>query len=288
MYSMASMIDKEQPGFIDRKTKSFPKSIYAFTLDGVGIVIGSLLGCAPLTVCLESAAGIREGGRTGVTAITTSLCFLASMFFTPLIVSIPPYATGPALIIVGALMMENVVDIAWDRIEEAVPAFITIAVMPLTYSVAYGVIAGLAAHMAIQGAMLALDLVGAAAAGRSKREVLLRYAPDVLRQRFAPARPLRSVAALTGEQPDEEHREHFDKVRRAASYGAEDARIYGGATGESGGAAGESGAGDDRVQERDGGGGGSAVLPTTAAEAAAADAAAGAGVGGAGNGRPPV
>jgi AGZA family xanthine/uracil permease-like MFS transporter len=147
------------PGFINQKDKSFPRSIYAFTLDGIGIVIGSLLGCAPLTVCLESAAGIREGGRTGMTAITVGglamsdelcvmrdewwgagpgvsyhapthqpknnqptnqpkstdptkptrqagLCFFLSMFFTPLIVSIPPYATGPALIIVGALMME--------------------------------------------------------------------------------------------------------------------------------------------------------------------------------------
>lgn len=67
---------------------------------------GSLLGCAPLTVCLESAAGIREGGRTGVTALSTALCFFVALFFTPLIVSIPSYATGPALIIVGALMME--------------------------------------------------------------------------------------------------------------------------------------------------------------------------------------
>jgi hypothetical protein len=60
------------PGFINPRDKSFPRSIYAFTLDGIGIVIGSLLGCAPLTVCLESAAGIREGGRTGVTAIVVS------------------------------------------------------------------------------------------------------------------------------------------------------------------------------------------------------------------------
>lgn len=63
---MAAMIDKALPGFVDARTRSFPRSLAAFTLDGVGIVIGSLLGCAPLTVCLESAAGIREGARTGI------------------------------------------------------------------------------------------------------------------------------------------------------------------------------------------------------------------------------
>ena len=134
------------------------------------------------------------------------------MFFVPLVVSIPPYATGPALVIVGALMMERVADVDWGNIEEAVPAFVTVAVMPLTYSVAYGVIAGLAAHVAIQGMMLAADLAGAVArggGGGGVREVLRRYAPEPLRRRLEggeppppspPPRPMRSVTALAGER----------------------------------------------------------------------------------------
>lgn len=76
-------------------------------------MIGSLLGCAPLTVYIESASGIREGGRTGITAIVVAIGFFIALFLNPLIASIPPFATGPALILVGAMMMENLIDIDW-------------------------------------------------------------------------------------------------------------------------------------------------------------------------------
>ncbi|KAI8469129.1 MAG: xanthine/uracil/vitamin C permease-like protein [Monoraphidium minutum] len=216
MYSMASTIDKELPGFINQKDKSFPRSIFAFTLDGIGIVIGSLLGCAPLTVCLESAAGIREGGRTGITALSTGLCFFASLFFTPLIVSIPPYATGGALIIVGALMMENIVDIDWGDISQAVPAFLTIAVMPLTYSVAYGVIAGLGASIVIGICNLLLDIAAAVIKRRPVGDVLAPYTPELLHRRFTNVQPLKSPSALLGEHVDPERERHYSEVKRSA------------------------------------------------------------------------
>ncbi len=80
--------------------------------------------------------GIREGGRTGLTAITSGFYFFIAMFLTPIISSIPPYATGPALILVGALMIENILDIEWGDLQQAIPAFLTIALIPLTYSIA--------------------------------------------------------------------------------------------------------------------------------------------------------
>ncbi|GBF94236.1 adenine guanine permease [Raphidocelis subcapitata] len=248
MYSMASMIDKDLPGFINQRDKSFPRSIYAFTLDGIGIVIGSLLGCAPLTVCLESAAGIREGGRTGITAIVAGFCFFIAMFFTPLIVSIPPYATGGALIIVGALMMESIVDVDWGDIREAVPAFLTIAIMPLTYSVAYGVIAGLAAHIVITLSMFALDMVGALVKGENKRAVLLKYTPEIMHDRVARSRPFKSIAALTGEQTNEEHARHFSEVKRALSSSKDNAQPYSGGSATAAAAGPAAVAGDDSAR----------------------------------------
>lgn len=73
-------------GFIDERTKSFPRQVFAFCVDGVAIILGSLFGCAPLTVYIESASGIREGGRTGITALVVAFGFFVSLFFTPLIV----------------------------------------------------------------------------------------------------------------------------------------------------------------------------------------------------------
>src|SRR5688500_7072692 len=115
----------------------------AYCVDGVSIIVGACLGVSPITIYIESASGIREGARTGMAALTVMVCFFIALFFTPLIATIPPYATGPALILVGSMMLINVVNINWSNTQEAVPAFLTIAVMPLTYSIAYGVIAGI-------------------------------------------------------------------------------------------------------------------------------------------------
>ena len=102
-----------------------------------------------------------QGGKTGLTAIVVSFYFLISIFFAPLLASVPPWATGPALIIVGAMMMRGVIEIDWNLPSEAIPAFVTIAIMPLTYSIAYGIIGGLFSWLVIN----VVDLLIAVARG---------------------------------------------------------------------------------------------------------------------------
>ncbi|CAK0784105.1 hypothetical protein CVIRNUC_007308 [Coccomyxa viridis] len=156
LFSMASFINNYVPGFMNAK-KEFPRQTFAFCVDGLSSIIGSFMGTSPIAAFIESASGIREGGRTGLTALTVSLWFFVSLFFGPVLSSVPPYAIGPALITVGALMMMNVVRIKWEQAAEALPAFITIILMPMTYSIAYGIIGGLLSYIVINGANLLLD-----------------------------------------------------------------------------------------------------------------------------------
>jgi AGZA family xanthine/uracil permease-like MFS transporter len=142
------------------------------------VVIGSLLGCAPLTVYIESASGIREGGRTGITAIVVAIGFFISLFLTPLIASIPPFATGPALILVGAMMMENLIDVDWANVRQAVPAFITVVVMPLTYSIAYGVIAGICSYLFLYLGNFVMDLCEVAMNRKELHQVKYENCPE--------------------------------------------------------------------------------------------------------------
>jgi AGZA family xanthine/uracil permease-like MFS transporter len=127
----------------------FPFPISTNILQLFGISIGSLFGLSPVTAFIESGAGISEGGKTGLTAITTGLCFFISIFFAPIFASIPPWATGCTLIIVGAMMAKAAKDINWRYFGDALPAFITLAVMPFTYSIAYGLIAGIVSYIII-------------------------------------------------------------------------------------------------------------------------------------------
>merc|ERR1719436_817657 len=92
----------------------FEGSMAAFTSDAIGTVVGALLGTSPVTTYIESGAGIQEGGRTGLTAVVIAFWFFVSLFFFPVFMSFPPWATGPALIVVGCLMMRTVVKIKWD------------------------------------------------------------------------------------------------------------------------------------------------------------------------------
>jgi AGZA family xanthine/uracil permease-like MFS transporter len=156
LFSMANFVNSYVPGFI-KPNKTWPRSMFAFSSDGAAIVVSSLLGSSPCTVFVESASGIREGGRSGVTAIVTSFLFFVSLFFTPILASIPPYAVGPALITVGAMMVGNIVKIRWDLVSQAVPAFVTIALMPLTYSIAYGFIGGIVTYILLNGIGWAFD-----------------------------------------------------------------------------------------------------------------------------------
>ncbi|KAK9803822.1 hypothetical protein WJX73_003626 [Symbiochloris irregularis] len=159
LFSMANFLNSFIPGFVNRK-KQFPRSTAAFSSDGCGIVVGSLMGSSPVTAYIESATGIKEGARTGIAALTACIWFFVALFFSPLIASIPPYATGPAIILVGSLMMVNIVKIRWNNVNESVPAFLTMIVMPLTYSIAYGVVAGLVGYVVVNSINLSLDWVG--------------------------------------------------------------------------------------------------------------------------------
>jgi AGZA family xanthine/uracil permease-like MFS transporter len=136
LYSMARF-----SGVVDPETGAFPRSTVAYCTDALSISIGALFGVSPVTAFIESAAGIAEGGKTGLTAITTGLLFLISIFFAPIFASIPPWATGCTLIIVGCMMMRQIVFVNWKYIGDAVPAFVTLMFMPFSYSVAYGLIA---------------------------------------------------------------------------------------------------------------------------------------------------
>jgi len=131
----------QQAGFLDDKG-NLPKADKALLADSIGTVAGSMMGTPTVTTCIESAAGIAEGGKTGLTGVVVAFCFLLSIFFAPIIAIVPAAATAPALIIVGLMMMKNVIKIDWENIAESLPAFVTIIAMPFTYSIANGISLG--------------------------------------------------------------------------------------------------------------------------------------------------
>ncbi|CAN0923847.1 Adenine/guanine permease AZG1 [Linum grandiflorum] len=143
LYSMARFA-----GFAD-ENGDFEGQYFAFMSDATSIVVGSLLGTSPVTAFIESSTGIREGGRTGMTALTVAGYFFLAFFFTPLLASIPAWAVGPPLILVGVLMMRSVVEIDWNDMRQAIPAFVTLLLMPLTYSIAYGLIGGIGTYVVL-------------------------------------------------------------------------------------------------------------------------------------------
>jgi AGZA family xanthine/uracil permease-like MFS transporter len=121
---------------------SMPRVNRALFADAIATIAGSLFGTSTVVTYIESATGVSEGGRTGLTAVTVAALFVLAMFFSPIAGAIPPIATAPALIIVGALMIEAVTSIKWEDITEAVPAFLTMLAMPLTFSIANGLALG--------------------------------------------------------------------------------------------------------------------------------------------------
>lgn len=122
---------------------------YALFADAVGTTVGAVCGTSTVTTFVESASGIEAGGRTGLTAITVGILFLVAMFFWPLFSVIPSFATAPALVIVGYLMMKHVVDIPWDDATESVPAFLAILAMPFFYSISEGIAFGIISYVVI-------------------------------------------------------------------------------------------------------------------------------------------
>ncbi len=122
----------------------------ALFADSAAIVGGSLLGTSSTTAYLESATGVQAGGRTGLTALTVAVLFLAVLFLAPLAASVPAYATAPAILYVAMLMMRELTDIRWDDVSEAVPAALTTVMMPFTYSIATGLAFGFISHVVIK------------------------------------------------------------------------------------------------------------------------------------------
>ncbi len=143
---------------VDPVTQDFEGSTAAYMVDALSISIGSLFGSSPVTAFIESGAGIAEGGRTGLTAMTTGICFFISVFFAPIFASIPPWATGSVLILIGSMMMPAAAEINWRYIGDAVPAFVTIVVMPFTYSISYGLIAGIILYIIINTSVWLIEL----------------------------------------------------------------------------------------------------------------------------------
>ena len=133
-----------------RADGSIPRLSRIFFADATATVAGSLLGTSTVTSYIESAAGVAAGGRTGVTAITTGVLFLGALFAAPLVGAIPEFATAPALILVGALMLGAAGRIPWAEPRVAVPAFLTMVTIPLTYSIATGLSLGLISYAALE------------------------------------------------------------------------------------------------------------------------------------------
>ena len=138
-----------QGGLLDREGR-LPRANRVLLVDSVGAIFGGFANASSNTTYIESAAGVTEGGRTGLTAVTVGVLFLAAMFFAPLAAVIPAQATAPALIIVGFYMMSLVTGIRWDDVEEALPAFVTILGMPFTWSITNGIGAGFVTYVAIK------------------------------------------------------------------------------------------------------------------------------------------
>lgn len=119
-----------------------PRANQALFSDAVATTAGALLGTSSVTTFVESASGIAEGGRTGFTAVVAGGLFVLSVLFIPVFQAIPAYATAPALVLVGVMMMANVLSIRWNDLSEAIPAFLVIFMIPLTYSIAEGLSIG--------------------------------------------------------------------------------------------------------------------------------------------------
>lgn len=136
----ANLVDKD--GNIHRITP-------AFMADAIATTAGAMLGTSTTTTYVESAAGVDQGGRSGLTAFAVACCFAVTLLFSPLFLSIPSSATAPVLILVGLLMIEPIKKIPFNEFTESIPAFICIIMMPLTYSISHGILLGMISYVAI-------------------------------------------------------------------------------------------------------------------------------------------
>lgn len=136
----AGLLTPERSGQLNR----------ALLADSSSIFVGSLIGTSSATAYLESASGVQEGGRTGLTAVVIAVLFLACLFFAPLAASVPAYATAPALFYVACLMLRELNDLHWEDVTEAIPACVTAMLMPFTYSIANGIAFGFLSYAGLK------------------------------------------------------------------------------------------------------------------------------------------
>lgn len=156
--AMGSMTGLARQAGVAHEDGTFPRMRSAFVIEGLGAVVGGGTSSSSNTVYVDSASGIGEGARTGLASVVTGALFLLAIFFTPLALIVPLEVGAAALVVVGTMMMSQVADIEWSDFAVALPAFLTIAAMPLTYSIANGIGVGFIAWVLIN-----------AAAGRAKR-----------------------------------------------------------------------------------------------------------------------
>ncbi len=136
-------------GYINQKGE-LPRANQALMADAVATTAGAVLGTSSVTSYIESASGIAEGGKTGFTSVVTAILLASSILFIPLLKAIPAYATTPTLVIVGVLMLSNITQIRWGDLGEAIPAFLTLFMIPLSYSIAEGLSIGFIAYPLIK------------------------------------------------------------------------------------------------------------------------------------------
>ena len=144
----------------------------ALLADSAATVVGALAGTSNTTSYIESGAGIKEGGRTGLTAVTVAVLFAACLFFAPLAQSVPAFATAPALIFIATYFLRNIKDIDWDDVSEYAPAVLAAIVMPLTYSIAYGIAIGFIAYVLTKALSGKIDALNPASVGLAIVSVL--------------------------------------------------------------------------------------------------------------------
>ncbi len=136
-------------GMLD-KNGNVPRVKLALFADSIGTFFGAIFGTSTVTTYVESASGVAEGGRTGLTSLTVAMLFLVALFFAPVFTMVPAAATAPALILVGFFMMSPILKIDFDNYTDSIPAFITIIAMPLTYSIAEGIVFGMLSYVLLK------------------------------------------------------------------------------------------------------------------------------------------
>jgi AGZA family xanthine/uracil permease-like MFS transporter len=129
---------------------SVPRMNRILMADSISMLVGALAGTSPVTSYIESASGVAVGGRTGLTSIVVGILFLCTLFFAPIVQAIPAIATAPALILVGALMMGALTEVEWSHPGEAIPAFLTVIIIPLSYSIANGLAFGITSYAVLK------------------------------------------------------------------------------------------------------------------------------------------